>query len=102
MTSNDKKYYLKKETLAKRLLNSCRNDLKELAYFGKVITEVYDADKKQFDKYEDRMKKLTELYDEFNVNPRHFVEKYAMMDNNQKVLRILRENPKLFRNELDF
>jgi hypothetical protein len=100
MTSNDKHYYLTKKTLAIRLLKAWKyDDLQGLAYFDELIGKVYDANKKEFEKYKDRMKKLTELYNEFKVNPRQFVEKYATMDNNQNVLRILKENPKLFRNE---
>jgi len=99
MSVRKKHYYLKKETLAKSLLRSCRQDLQDIAYFDKLIAETYDMNKKQFEKYKDRVKKLTELYNEFNINPRQFVEKYATIDNNKNILRILKQNPKLFRNE---
>lgn len=60
---------------------------------------MYDSNKKESEKYKDRMKKLKSLHIEFNVNPRKFAKKYASMDNNHAVLKMLKEYPKLFRNE---
>lgn len=60
---NVKTHYLKKENLAKNLLQSILSpeDLKNLDW---AIRMTYQANDKQFKKYKDRMKKLKELYEE--------------------------------------
>ena len=54
------KRYLKKETLAKNIIDIChdKNDLRSLDI---TIGLVYDANKTLAEKYQDRMKKLDEL-----------------------------------------
>lgn len=84
--------YVKKETLAKNILRGCW-ELKDLRHLDVSIGLFYDVNKKSVEKYQDRMKKLDELFHEFTSNPKAFVEKYAKMDNNEYVLEIIKKNP---------
>jgi len=93
-----KRRYLKKETLAKNILRECW-DVNDLRKLSNVIREVHGLNKEQSEKYKDRMKKLESLYKEFVDNPRSFIERYAKSDDNQKVLKMLKDNPELFRED---
>lgn len=91
-----KSRYLKKETLAKNILKGCLspNDLRKLDV---RIGFVYDANKELVEKHQDRMNKLDILFHEFTDNPKTFVEKYAKDGNDHHILKILKENPDLFK-----
>ena len=88
--------YLKKETLAKRILQAC-NDKNQLQHLDVDIGFLYDANKALAEVHQDRMKKLEELFYEFTSDPKSFVEKYAKMDDNQYVLEIIEKNPHWFK-----
>ncbi|HEX7031989.1 MAG TPA: hypothetical protein VF172_03215 [Nitrososphaera sp.] len=95
MVTKGKARYEKKETLGKRLVRNCF-DVTRLRQLDVTIGFIYDANKAQLEKYQDRMNKLDELYHEYTENPRAFVEKYAKLDKNESVLKMLKDNPTLF------
>lgn len=84
--------YDKKETLGKRIVRGCW-DTEDLRRLDITIGEIYDINKKRIEKNQDRMKKLDELLQEFTSDPKLFVEKYAKMDDNKNILKIIEKNP---------
>jgi hypothetical protein len=93
-----RKRYLKKETLGRNIVRSVAGfDPHRLCYLDQLIGQVYDVNKEIVDKHQDQMQKLDELFHEFTNNPSAFVKKYAELDNNQVVLRFLKDNTDLFK-----
>lgn len=95
---SDRPKYLKKETLAKRLLQSIYfvEDLEELDW---RIRSAYQEADKEFQKYKDRVEKFDDLYKELIDEPKKFVEKYGKQSNNKHVLKLLKENPDVFKSK---
>jgi len=88
--------HLTKETLGKRIVRTCAFPT-ELRHLDFVISQVYEANKQEFEKHEARMEELNELYDEFTDNPQAFVMKYAKLDHNFTVMKTLEKNPDIFK-----
>jgi len=95
---SNKPKYLKKETLIRNILRSVffPEDLGELDL---RIRMTYQENDKKFQKYKDRLKKLDELYKELIDDPTKFVEKYGEKSNNKRVLKLLKENPDIFKSK---
>jgi hypothetical protein len=87
-----KPHYDKKETWGRRIVKQCW-DTKDFRRLDVMIGEIHDSYKKREEKCQDTMKKLDELFLEFTSNPKLFVEKYAKMDDNEYVLKIIEKNP---------
>jgi len=68
--------YLKKETLARKIVQH-HLDFPERVQIDRYIQEIYDLNKVKYLKYKDRMDKLTELYDEYIKDEKKFIEKYS-------------------------
>jgi len=88
--------YLKKETLAKNILQSIwrKESFEELDW---AIRMAYHANEKKIQKYTDQIEKFKELYSELVDDPVKFVEKYSEKATNKELIhKLLKENPDIF------
>ena len=90
--------YLKKETLAKNILQGVW-ELKDLRELDWAIRMTYQANSKTFEKAKDRMEKLHELYVELIDDPKKFVEKYDKKTAQQTASKLLKKNPNVFKSK---
>ena len=91
--------YLKKETLAKNILQSIwrKEDLPELDW---AIRMTYQANDKKLQKYKDRIKKVDQLYKELIDDPVKFVETYSEKASNKELIhKLLKDNPDIFKSK---
>jgi hypothetical protein len=80
MSTERKPRYEKKETLGKNIVRNFAYDARGMRYLDVTIGSIYDKNKAQRAKYQDRMTKLDQLYQEFYDDPNAFLSKYAEGD----------------------
>jgi len=79
----------KKETLAKRIINSA-SSLKELNYLHKPMGDIYDRMKEDVENSQKLMESWGELYEEYLENKKAFIKKYAK-PNNQFTVKLIQD-----------